>query len=51
MKDVNYFSGTTSKPDASGDLSEEEQRGLERLKDFRSVNICFLSAEIRLDTL
>jgi len=32
---INYFSGVTSKPDAAGELSEEEKRGIERLQGFK----------------
>lgn len=33
--DVNYFSGVTSKPDGTGDLTELEKRGIQRLEDFK----------------
>lgn len=33
---LNYFSGVTTKPDGSGELTELEKRGIERLQDFKN---------------
>jgi pimeloyl-ACP methyl ester carboxylesterase len=35
LTDCNYFSGTTDKPDGQGDLTDLENRGIQRLADFK----------------